>query len=54
MSKSRLNKSEEGIGPGQGASVEYEITDGHRVSSPGNLTKGNNLEGDWRDDGQAT
>ena len=34
--------------------VEYEITDGHRVSPPGNLTKGNDLEGDWRDDGQAT
>ena len=32
--------------------LEYEITTAHRISSPGNLTKGNDLEVDWRDDGE--
>ena len=30
-------------------SVKYEITDRHPKSPSGDLTKGKNLEGDWRD-----
>ena len=33
-----------GSGSGQGASAEYEIFDKRRMSPPGNLTKGNDLE----------
>jgi len=40
-----------GGGPWQGTLAEYEITDGHRVSPPGNPTKGNYLEEDGRDSG---
>ena len=36
----RLNKSEDGSGPGQGTSAGYGITDGHCVSPPGNPMKG--------------
>jgi len=46
-----LNHSEDGSGPGQGTSAEHETTDGHCVASPGNPTKGNDLEENWRDDG---
>ena len=44
--------SEGGSGRGQGTSAEYEITDGHCVSPPGNLTKGKDLEEDRRDGGK--
>ena len=41
-------------GRGQGTSVEYEVTDGHRISPPGipgNHTKGNDLEEkQWTDE----
>ena len=33
-------------------SIEYEITDGHRVSQPENVANWNDLEADWRDDGE--
>ena len=46
-----LNSSEEGSGSGQVASVEYEITDGNRISPPGNPMKGNDLEEDLRNVG---
>ena len=37
--KTKLNKSKNGRGHGQGTSAGYEITDGHCVSPPGNPTK---------------
>ena len=45
------SKSKDGRRPGQNRSVEYEITDGHCVSPPGNLME-NNLEEDRGDDGE--
>ena len=33
---------------------EYEIRDRHHISSPGNLTKGNDLKEDWRDVGETS
>ena len=33
-------------------SIEYEITDEHRVPQPENVAKWNDLEADWRDDGE--
>ena len=51
-SQTCLNNSEDGSGPGQGTSAEYEITDGHNVSPPGNLAKGQYLEEDRRDGGE--
>ena len=48
-----VNKSENGSGPGQGTSAEYEITDGHRVSPPHeNPSKGYDLEEVRRDGGE--
>ena len=47
-----MNNSEEGSGHGQGTSAEYEITNGHRVSPPGNPMKGNDVDDDRRDDGE--
>ena len=47
-----LNKSEGGSGPVQGTSAEYEITDGHCVSPPGNPTKGKDVEEGQRDVGE--
>jgi len=41
---------EDGSGHGQGISVEYEITDGYRIYLPRNITKGNYLEEDRRND----
>ena len=38
---------------GKGASAEYEITDGHRESLPGNPTKGNYIQ-EGRRDGRET
>ena len=38
--------------PGQGTSVEYEITDGHHVSPHGHVMKGNDLEEHRRADRQ--
>ena len=37
-----------------GKSAEYEITDGHCVPPPINLTKGKDLEEDRRDDRDTT
>jgi len=45
-----MNKSNDGIGPGQGTQVEYDITFGHRISLLGNLAKGSDLEEDRQDD----
>ena len=47
-----MNKLEDGSGPGQGTSAEYEITIGRRVPPAGNPTKGNDLEEGRRDDGE--
>ena len=33
-------------------SIEYKITDGHRVSPPETFVSWIDLEGDWRDDGE--
>ena len=33
-------------------SAGYEITDGHCISQPGNVTKGNDLKEDRRDVGE--
>ena len=38
----------------QGASVDYEITDGNRTSPPGSPMRGNDLEEDRRDVGDGT
>ena len=48
----KTNKLEDGSGPGQGTSAEYEITGGHCVSPPRNPTKGKDLEEDRRDVGE--
>ena len=42
-----LNKSEDGSRPEQCTSA---VTEGPRISPPGNLTKGNDLQEDWRDE----
>ena len=47
-----MKKSEDGSGPELGTSAEYEITDGHCISLPGNLSKGKDLEEDQRDGGE--
>jgi len=45
-------KSEDRRGAGQGSSAEYEITNGHCVSPPGNPTDIKHLEEDRRDGGE--
>ena len=50
-----MNKSEDGSGPGQGMSAEYEISDdrdGHHISPPENPINRTNLEEDRQDDGE--
>ena len=47
-----MNNSEDGSEDGQGTSAEYKITDRHRVSPPGNPTKGNDGDKARRDDGE--
>ena len=43
-------RPEDGSGRWQGMSGENEITDGYRVSPPGNLMNGNDLKNDRRYD----
>ena len=47
-----MNKAEDGIEPGLGTSVQYEIKYGHHHVSPrGNILKGHYLIVDRQDDG---
>jgi len=47
-----LSNSEDGNRHGHGTSAEYEITNEHRISPPGNDTKGDDIDEDQQDGGE--
>ena len=51
-SHTSFNKSENGTTPGHSTSAEYEITEGHCVSPPGNPMNEKDLDEDRRNGGQ--